>query len=108
MVLGDITTQDVDAVANAANNRMRGDGGMDGAIHRCLAVADSLAVSSVAFPLISAGVCGWPLDDAALAAVTTWRTTQTSVTQAQDRVPSSFAFPEGPPGTTIFAVAFIE
>ena len=135
-VLGDITTQDVDAIVNAANNRMRGGGGVDGAIHRaggrailedcvarfpdglatgdagwttagamparwvihtvgprypgdrsllvscyqrCLSVADELGASSVAFPLISAGVYGWPLDDAVLAAVTTLRTTQSAV-----------------------------
>lgn len=139
-VLGDITTQDVDAIVNAANNRMRGGGGVDGAIHRaggrtvlddcvarfpeglatgdagwttagamlatwvihtvgprhpgdrsllvscyrrCLEVADSLGATSVAFPLISAGVYGWPLDDAVLAAVTTLRATPSAVTEAR-------------------------
>ncbi|MEO5665362.1 MAG: O-acetyl-ADP-ribose deacetylase [Nocardioides sp.] len=139
-VLGDITTQDVDAIVNAANNRMRGGGGVDGAIHRAggpsiladcvarfpdglatgdagwttggslaarwvihtvgpvypgerdllvscysraLAVADSLGAATVAFPLISAGVYGWPLDDAVLAAVTTLRTATTSVAEAR-------------------------
>lgn len=130
-VLGDITKQDVDAVVNAANNRMRGGGGVDGAIHRAggpqileecitrfpnglatgdagwtgagdmpatwvvhtvgpnfdagqtdrslltsaysrsLTVAEELGAKTVAFPLISAGVYGWPLDDAIRAAVET-------------------------------------
>jgi O-acetyl-ADP-ribose deacetylase len=139
-VLGDITTQDVDAIVNAANNQMRGGGGVDGAIHsaggrailedciarfpdglatgdagwttggllparwvihtvgprypgdrallvscysRCLAVADSLGASTVAFPLVSAGVYGWPLEDAVLAAVTTLRTATSTVTEAR-------------------------
>jgi O-acetyl-ADP-ribose deacetylase (regulator of RNase III) len=37
---------------------------------RALLVADELDAASVAFPAISAGVYGWPLDDAARLAVT--------------------------------------
>jgi O-acetyl-ADP-ribose deacetylase (regulator of RNase III) len=128
VVHGDITRQQVDAVVNAANSRMRGGGGVDGAIHRaggpavladCIArfpdglptgqagwttagdlparwvihvvgpnyaagqrdrslltscyanalrVADELGARTVAFPLVSAGIYGWPLDDAVDAA----------------------------------------
>ena len=131
VVEGDLTEQRVDAVVNAANNAMRGGGGVDGAIHRAggpavledcvrrfpdglatgdagwttagemparwvihvvgpnrragqtdrslltscyaraVAVADEIGARSVAFPLVSAGVYGWPKDDAAAAAVET-------------------------------------
>ncbi|MDQ3096240.1 MAG: O-acetyl-ADP-ribose deacetylase [Actinomycetota bacterium] len=143
LVMGDITAQEVDAVVNAANNAMRGGGGVDGAIHRAggpailrdcinrfpdglatgqagwttggdllarwvihvvgpnyvagqrdralltscydrtLEVADRLGVRTIAFPLISAGIYGWPLDDAAAAAVDTLRRTSTQVEEAR-------------------------
>ncbi len=139
LVAGDITRQQVDAIVNAANSRMRGGGGVDGAIHRAggpavladcrrrfpngletgragwttagelaaswvihvvgpnytagqrdrdlltscyanaLDVADELGAVSIAFPLVSAGIYGWPLDDAAAAAAETLRATPTQV-----------------------------
>lgn len=142
-VRGDITTQQVDAVVNAANRRMRGGGGVDGAIHaaggpevladcvrrfphglatgdagwttagrmparwvihtvgpnhgrgetdrglltscyrRCLEVADELGAETVAFPLVSAGVYAWPLEDAIDAAVTTLQRTPTEVREVR-------------------------
>lgn len=143
VVRGDITTQEVDAVVNAANRRMRGGGGVDGAIHRAggpavledcrrrfprglatggagwttagdmparwvihvvgpnhgagerdrslltscysgaLAVAEELGARSVAFPLVSAGVYGWPMQDAVAAAVETLSRTPTRVAEAR-------------------------
>jgi O-acetyl-ADP-ribose deacetylase (regulator of RNase III) len=140
---GDITTQRVDAIVNAANNAMRGGGGVDGAIHRAggpavladclerfpdglatgqagwttagrlparwvihvvgpnytrgqtdrallsscysnaLAIADELDAGTVAFPLVSAGIYGWPLQDAADAAVEALRRTPTKVSEAR-------------------------
>lgn len=142
-VQGDITTQEVDAVVNAASSAMRGGGGVDGAIHRaggravledCIArfpdglptgdagwttagdlparwvihtvgpnftagqqdrsllsscyrrsleIADELGVRSIAFPLISAGIYGWPKDDAIAAAVETIRGVDSGVEDAR-------------------------
>jgi O-acetyl-ADP-ribose deacetylase len=147
LVHGDITTQRVDAIVNAANSSLLGGGGVDGAIHRrggpeilaecrklregelsaglpagqavattagrlparwvihtvgpvyaksqdrsqllascyaeSLRVADQLGARSVAFPAVSAGVYGWPVDDAARIAVTTVRNTPAQVTEAR-------------------------
>ncbi|KAB7740604.1 O-acetyl-ADP-ribose deacetylase [Nostocoides sp. F2B08] len=142
-VEGDITTQEVDALVNAANTAMRGGGGVDGAIHsaggpavlrdcierfphglgtgdagwttagdlparwvihtvgpnyaagqrdrallvscyrRALEVADELGARTVAFPLISAGIYGWPREDAIRAAADTIRASDSAVEEAR-------------------------
>ena len=43
------------------------------AYRESLRVADSLGARTVAFPAVSAGIYGWPLDDAARIAVATVR-----------------------------------
>jgi O-acetyl-ADP-ribose deacetylase (regulator of RNase III) len=48
-----------------------------------LAVAGEIGARTVAFPLVSAGVYGWPLEDAIRAAVDTLRATPTSVEEAR-------------------------
>jgi O-acetyl-ADP-ribose deacetylase (regulator of RNase III) len=48
-----------------------------------LRVADELGAATVAFPAISAGVYGWPMDDAARVAVSAVRETATAVTEAR-------------------------
>jgi O-acetyl-ADP-ribose deacetylase (regulator of RNase III) len=142
-VHGDIVDQQVDAIVNAANERMRGGGGVDGAIHRAagpgllaelterfprglptgqagwstghdlparyvihvvgpvydgvgsnrhllescyanaLHVADELGVRTIAFPLVSAGIYGWPKDDAIRCAVDSLTSTRSRVEEAR-------------------------
>lgn len=48
-----------------------------------LRVADELGAASVAFPAVSAGVYGWPVDDAARVAVGTVRATPTRVEEVR-------------------------
>ncbi len=147
VVEGDLTTEAVDAVVNAANSSLLGGGGVDGAIHRAggpevldacralragaltdglptgravattagrmparwvihtvgpvyaheddpagllaschvesLRVADELGASTVAFPAISCGVYGYPVDEAAPVAVAAVRGAPTSVEEVR-------------------------
>ncbi len=46
---------------------------------RSLAVADELGATSIAFPAVSTGVYGWPMDDAARIALASVRSTPTQV-----------------------------
>ena len=48
-----------------------------------LAVADEIGARSLAFPLVSAGVYGWPIDDAADAAIDTVRQIPTQVEEVR-------------------------
>lgn len=66
------------------------------AYRESLRVADKVGARTVAFPAVSAGVYGWPLDDAARIAVTTVRDTASSVREARfilfsDEVYEAFA-----------------
>ncbi len=147
LVQGDITTQDVDAIVNAANTSLRAGGGVDGAITRAagpdaladrervirergrpplptgdavatiggalrarwiihtagpvysrspddprllaschtrsLQVADDLGAGAIAFPAISTGIYGYPLDEAAPVALEAVRSASTEVEEVR-------------------------
>ena len=50
---------------------------------RSLAVADELGAATVAFPLVSAGAYGWPLEDAVAQALRAMREVETGVEEAR-------------------------
>ncbi|MFF4837449.1 O-acetyl-ADP-ribose deacetylase [Streptomyces sp. NPDC001315] len=61
-----------------------------------LRVADELGARTVAFPAVSAGIYGWPMEDAARIAVETVRATRTAVEEVRfvlfgDRAYDAFA-----------------
>ncbi|KAJ8678798.1 hypothetical protein QAD02_014585 [Eretmocerus hayati] len=94
---GDITKLEIDAIVNAANSRLLGGGGVDGAIHRAagsylkqecatlgekpeklqecyrnsLSVAKQNGARTIAFPCISTGIYGYPQRAAAKVALAT-------------------------------------
>ena len=147
LVEGDLTTQEVDAIVNAANSTLLGGGGVDGAIHRAggpsilaecreirrttfpdglptgravatgggnlparwvihtlgpvyapsadpagelaschtesLRVADELGARTVAFPAISTGAFGYPVQEAAGVAIEAARGAETEVEEVR-------------------------
>lgn len=56
---------------------------LESCYRNALAVADELGAATVAFPLVSAGIYGWPREDAVRAAVDTLRSTVTDVAEAR-------------------------
>lgn len=54
---------------------------LESSYRNCLAVADELGIDSIAFPLISTGAYGYPMEEGIDVAVDTLSTTPTRVTQ---------------------------
>lgn len=56
---------------------------LESAYRESLRVADQIGAKTVAFPAISAGVYGWPADDAARIAISTVLSTKTDVAEVR-------------------------
>lgn len=56
---------------------------LESCYREALRVADELEAATVAFPAVSAGIYGWPIDDAADVAVGTVRATPTNVREVR-------------------------
>jgi O-acetyl-ADP-ribose deacetylase (regulator of RNase III) len=56
---------------------------LESCYREALRCADEIGARSVAFPAVSAGIYGWPMDDAARIAVTTVQATQSDVEHAR-------------------------
>src|SRR4051794_30794840 len=92
---GDLAARWVIHVVGPNRNRGETDRGLLTSCYvRALEVADELGATSVAFPLISAGAYGWPLDDAVAAALETLAGTPTAVSEARLVAFGSAAFAE--------------
>ena len=74
-----------DCIARFPHGLATGDAGWTsgGCDRRSLEVADELGARTVAFPLISAGIYGWPREDAIHAAVDTIREADSAVEEAR-------------------------
>jgi O-acetyl-ADP-ribose deacetylase (regulator of RNase III) len=83
------TAGDLDArwVIHTVGPRHSGEEDRSGLLASCyresLRVADELGARTVAFPAVSAGIYGWPIDDAARIAVETVRATETAVEEVR-------------------------
>lgn len=78
---GDITTLEVEAVVNAANSTL-----LASCYRESLREAARLGARSVAFPAISAGVYGWPMEDATRIAVETVRAREEELGESIEEV----------------------
>jgi O-acetyl-ADP-ribose deacetylase (regulator of RNase III) len=67
---------------------------LESCYRNALRVADELGAKTVAFPAVSAGIYGWPMDSAADIAVTTVRSVETDVEEVRFVLFSQDAYDE--------------